>query len=205
MEQVSSWSNPLIRPVIWGTSCARFYAWYNANQDTSWTKNLPECPCSIMRGGRCRITVGGEIYYEQSGGSFPHIVNPDPTIWQDPSSSALWGPQLILGKLHPGAVYDMRTRPKPEYGGAGQQCTYDAKGHLITHGPGAGTADKVGPGSPGSHGDEDVEPFLWARECDGGTMGHCVDMYLQVRPPDSKNNCPKNPPVPPSPGKPNVR
>src|SRR5262249_46921829 len=54
-----------------------------------------------------------------------------------------------------------------------------------THGPGAGTPDFSSPeGSPNTHWDDDVLPYLWALELDGGTPGTHVNKYLEVRPPN---------------------
>jgi hypothetical protein len=125
------------------------------------------------------------------------VKNPDPTIWEDPIQWQLnlfrWPLNPFNPDYHPGAVYDMRSKKQAEYGGAGQQCTYDSNLRLITHGAGAGTPDKAAPGFFGSHYAEDVEPYEWALELDGGKPGKYVEMYLSVRPPNNANNCPINP------------
>ncbi len=71
------------------------------------------------------------------------------------------------------------------YDGAAQQCCYDSKGKLITHGPGAGTPDKADSGTNLSeHVKKDVFPFLW---CGGW------EKYNAVCPPYNGNNCKTNP------------
>lgn len=85
-------------------------------------------------------------------------------------------------------------RSKPSASKSSQQCCYDGKGKLITHGTGAGTPDKKAPGY--GHQAEDVVPYRWAVECDGGKPGENVAKYLDVRPPNNGNDCEKNPPEP---------
>jgi hypothetical protein len=97
----------------------------------------------------------------------------------------LWAQRniFLVTPYHPGAYYDLRS--KPDKDGHRQQCTYDNKGKLITHGPGAGTADM---GSTfGTHYDQDMKPFQWALELDGGKPGIYVQMYIRCRPIDKKN------------------
>jgi RHS repeat-associated protein len=168
----------------------KFMKWYDDNQDTSWVKVLPPCPCCIM--GRVWARKGSRDMTRFE--IVPGIVNPDTNVWDDPKSWQLTFFRIFVVDFHPGATYDMRTTDKPEYNGAGQQCTYDDKGNLITHGPGAGTADKGSASNRGAHMREDVDPFKWALELDGGKPGRYVDMYISRRPPDEKNKCHKNPP-----------
>jgi len=79
------------------------------------------------------------------------------------------------GAFHPGAHYEIRS--KKTYNGHAQQCAYNRDGSLITHGPGAGTPDHS-PAGTAAHIAEDVDPYLWALELDGGKHGKYVDMYL---------------------------
>lgn len=50
-----------------------------------------------------------------------------------------------IDKYHKGASESYRSYPpiKTKVGKSGQQCCYDSKGKLITHGSGAGTPDKI--------------------------------------------------------------
>lgn len=86
---------------------------------------------------------------------------------------------------------------KPSKNGAGQQCCYDETGKLITHGSGAGSADKVSPEKKkfgeGGHQRIDVDWADLAEELDGGSFGVNSQKYLEVRPANNKNKCPKNP------------
>ncbi|MGD0900923.1 MAG: hypothetical protein ABR915_24080 [Thermoguttaceae bacterium] len=114
----------------------------------------------------------------------------DHDVWY--RSGSFWWVQTFYFDYHPGAVYELRTKNPEKYGGSGEQCNYDAKGNLITNGPGAGTADKSGPGV--NHKQEDVYPFDWAYELDGNQyVGKYTNMYREVRPSNNKNNCTKNP------------
>lgn len=166
-----------------------FKAWYDkAKKDMAWIDKLPPCPCNIMKAVSCNYTYG---YGAMSGTITSYEPeNFDHDVWY--RSHSFWWVQTFYFDYHPGAGYELRTKDSKQYGGAGQQCNYDANGNLITHGPGAGTADRSGPG--GNHVEEDVNPFDWAYELDGNQYtGTYTDMYREVRPPDKKNNCPKNP------------
>jgi len=114
-------------------------------------------------------------------------------------------PDTFLEKYHPGASYDLRsTSRRRYYRGAGQQCTYDSNGKLITHGVGAGTADRVAPTGGvidalvGGHGSSDVQPAEWAWRLDkllgyAKGDGPYFKKYLEVRPINNGKKCPKNP------------
>ena len=91
-------------------------------------------------------------------------------------------------------------------GKPGQQCVYDGNGKLITHGPGAGTVDKAGPGASldGDHLRYDVEPYHWALELDGSdsknpdSSGEYYRKYMEKRPPNKGKDangkpCQENP------------
>ncbi len=163
----------------------KFMEWYNANKDTSWTAKLPVCPCKLP----LKTTRQGEplmIVFE--------FLNPDPKVWEDPSDTFIALFRRFWIDFHPGAVYDLRS--KPIEGGYGQQCTYDEHGKLIQDIPGCGTADKVSPGHDRrQHKDADVDPFIWAIELDGGApgkgwkVGDHVRKYFKVRPPGLGKGC----------------
>jgi hypothetical protein len=142
---------------------ARCYCkcWACAQTDSSWLGQLPACPCSIDDNGI--------------------IVNPDPSVWQDPKAPAC---------CHPGAVWCIRSKC-PWIMKPGQQCCYNILGQLITAGAGAGTPDIAGPCGPISwakHMDEDVQPW---RMCMKVNM---LDCYLHHRPPNNAQGCQCNPP-----------
>jgi len=59
-------------------------------------------------------------------------------------------------------------------------------------GPGAGTPD-WSPALTKLHDMEDVDPFKWAFKLDGEKYGNNVTKYIELRPPNNGNNCPKNP------------
>ena len=83
--------------------------------DTSWTDDLPDCPCSI-----------------------PMMFNlcPDPA-----GAGEGWTSPGLTG--HKGGSWEIRS--DPNYLGASQQCVYDAVGNLINEDSGAGTPDRFAP------------------------------------------------------------
>ncbi len=143
----------------------------------SWLDAIPNCPCNLTA---------------QPGGGF---ANPNPDLWQDPEPAS--------PTFHPGASHCIRQTPYARVNGkGGQQCCYDAAGHLITVGAGAGTPDIVAPGAwwPLSqvdpvdtldHWQEDVESFFACRDA------NMLDCYLRHRPPNNGKGCPCNPPTHP--------
>jgi hypothetical protein len=174
---------------LWRWKWRRFLRWYDKNQDTSWADELPACPCSVNKVVRYSKVVCSRD--ESPYVWVRHIVNPDPKTWDGPNRVGLWAQRWVPGitLYHPGAYYELRS--KPAENGARQQCCYDARGRLITHGPGAGTADKAS--SFWGHDQEDIGPFELAFDLDGRKYGYHVNLYLIVRPIDKKNKCPKNP------------
>ena len=101
-----------------------------------------------------------------------------------------------LHGYHLGAKVCMRSSRQAN--GAANQCCYDGEGALITHGEGAGSADRVSTGlfsyfGEQGHQGQDVFPADWAKECDGGIFGACSQRYLDFRPALNKNNCQRNP------------
>ncbi len=165
--------------------------WYNASKDTSWTKDLPECPCSLpKKTWTTKETHGCRDMMVTITKTHSEFRNPDPSVWENPTSFNLWIQQntLLFTDYHPGACYDLRSKPIK---GHRQQCTYDCNGKLITHGASAGTADFAA--STWAHIQTDMRPYDWAIQLDGGKPGKYVAMYLEVRPTDTKNKCPKNP------------
>jgi hypothetical protein len=174
----------------------QFMTWYQDEKkyldDTKWADKLPPCPCAL--------TAPKKVIQKPTRPPTAVEVAEPPNVqgfgspgegWEMPTTINLWAqrnlPGCIVKNYHPGAYFDLRS--KPDKDGHRQQCTYDINGKLITHGPGAGTADK----SADNHFKEDVDPFVWALELDGGQPGKFVDLYLEVRPIDKQNKCPKNP------------
>ncbi len=170
----------------------KFMDWYKNSDDPDFSK-LPSCPCTIKI---CQIP--GSPF----GGGQTVITVPSPFYVVDPSAYPWY-----LHKYHPGATYDVRSRGCPS-----QQCTYDKSGKLITHGPGAGTADSHQSGifgckhgrRPKGHTTHDTNPADWAMFLDGDASswpidhGGCFQMYIEKRPIDqgkdeNKNPCPRNP------------
>ena len=142
----------------------KFMEWYRANKDLSWIDSLPACPCCL----------------EHHNGTFL-------------SPGAGWG-RPVQNSLHPGSSVCIRT---DTYIGAGEQCCYDKDGRLITRGQGAGTPDKYAPSFFNLlwllHYMSDVEPFLLAKRLDERNGGvFFLQRYLELRPPQNKNNCPDN-------------
>ncbi len=142
----------------------KFMEWYRANKDLSWIDSLPACPCCL----------------EHHNGTFL-------------APGAGWG-RPVQNSLHPGSSVCIRT---DTYIGAGEQCCYDKDGRLITRGQGAGTPDKYAPSFFNLlwllHYMSDVEPFLLAKRLDERNGGvFFLQRYLELRPPQNKNNCPDN-------------
>ncbi len=101
-----------------------------------------------------------------------------------------------LHGYHIGAKVCMRSIRQSN--GSATQCCYDTSGKLITHGEGAGSADRVATGltsylGEDGHQGQDVHPADWARELDDGTFGGCSQEYLNLRPVLNRNNCARNP------------
>jgi RHS repeat-associated protein len=100
-----------------------------------------------------------------------------------------------LHGFHIGATLCMRSR---SIAGHANQCCYDECGKLITHGSGAGSADKSSTSSitgvPGHYLD-DVLPAEWARDLDGGSghWGCWSEAYLIRRPQVGATKCERNP------------
>ena len=140
-----------------------FMQWYNENEDLSWIKELPPCPC-------CLTVKGGKF-------SPPEDPNFKKTLSEKP-------------KEHPGAAVCIRSI---DVNGAGEQCCYDQKGKLITGGLGAGTPDRASGGFFSlDHGKKDGFPFYVAKFLDGVASTNYRELYLKRRPPQNKNNCEEN-------------
>ena len=140
-----------------------FMQWYNENEDLSWIKDLPPCPC-------CLTVKGGKF-------SPPEDPNFKKTLSEKP-------------KEHPGAAVCIRSI---DVNGAGEQCCYDQKGKLITGGLGAGTPDRASGGFFSlDHGKKDGFPFYVAKFLDGVASTNYRELYLKRRPPQNKNNCEEN-------------
>ena len=164
---------------------SRFLKWYEREQDTSWCKSLPDCPCKIIV-IKVGIRIGqNEIWVQRMP------VNPDRKIWNNPSQPR--------GGFHKAATWCMRS--KPTTSGTGQQCCYDERGKLITRGEGAGTADRSAP-FQGHHFDWDMDPAWLAKKLDekycGSEFCEFGEKYQNVRPINKGKNC-ENPPLNPPP------
>ncbi|MAF65408.1 MAG: hypothetical protein CMJ84_07105 [Planctomycetes bacterium] len=153
----------------------RFNTWTRyEKKDTSWRVGLPDCSCAI----RC---IG---WY-----------NPDIAVWDGPKNVT------FADTFHPGAVKELRSKV-PNASGAGQQCTYDELGRLITEKYGGGTEDrKIAPGIRGAiaqsvaeygHIGHDVNPFKLGYRLDGDTHGSNIDEYLVVRRINQGRGCAPN-------------
>jgi RHS repeat-associated protein len=165
-----------------------FDVWYEADkaEGTDWMKDLPPCPCCIDTHPCCSDLPDSAVWTD------PNKIKPFPVglgiIGIDPQHNKIDG--------HPEAVWEIRTKVKNS-SGAGNQCTYDGNGNLITGGYGAGSADKGffgGIWTSGQHIGYDVNPFMAAYWADGGTYGEHVDRYKKLRPSINKKDpeCPEN-------------
>jgi len=162
-------SNPLSKVDPTGQSAvaaACCTVWANNNRDTSWTEDLPDCPCNLA------LDSNRQPGYGRDPGQL------DPDTWGMPGDANQ--------QYHPGARWCVRSQAIPGID-AGQQCCYDQDGGLITHGDGAGTPDRRAPGdSPieaGPHFFSDVLPSEWCP----------TFIYHMYRPPNNGNDCDSNP------------
>jgi AMOP domain len=112
--------------------------------------------------------------------------SPDPKIWAEPANGS-------LTIYHPGAYNRIRTKAANATG-SGLQCCYDKQGRLITQRPGAGTPDHTQAGGAG-HILDDVVAFGVASFLDNyrTSFPNYVEKYIEARPPNNPNNCPRNP------------
>ena len=116
----------------------------------AWWKDLPKCPSRIC------IRKDGTP------------VNPDPSTWLSPKDPG------ANRDNHPGAVYEMRSKPVGHYS---NQCIYDSAGNLMTVQPSAGTVDFYSmPKHWWNHGLHDWYPFIYARGLNR------ISDYYSVRP-----------------------
>ena len=126
--------------------------------------NAPDCPCSIS----CKKDVCTSV-----GPTGPNIQTIDtvcaPNGWY---IAPPVGYPFYLERLHPGAVWDLRSNQVPR-----TQCTYDNDGKLITTGPGIGTVDETD--IRHGHLPIDVTPVDWIITLEGGklTEGCWFNMY----------------------------
>jgi RHS repeat-associated protein len=172
----------------------KFNDWHEEEKNNlDWIGDLPTCPCKLENDCRtvCRVSYGatmGAVIMRYETECF--WVNPDSDTWSEPENPNVWG------NFHPGAERCIRTKAT----GAGEQCCYDEDGNLITDGLGAGSADRSSPSNglwnnllqSSGHGAQDVTPFKWAQELDGGGFGENTKKYYEVRPANNKNNCSEN-------------
>ena len=137
------------------------------SRDLNWLKELPRCQsCLPERNGQ--------------------FLSPATSRWEVPEKV------YDADKFHPGAVWEVRTLQASK-SGAGNQCTYDKNGKIITSRYGCGTADRAQAtrsvflvvvnwiGDSGHIG-HDVTPFNLAYKLDGNTFGGNVSKYVDVRP-----------------------
>ena len=132
---------------------ARSYA-NQLNKDPGWKDALPDCPCTEAQAKASpkyeEASVGLKTYHPGAQSSYRSA---EPVTYQ----------HSALGEMH-----------------AGQQCTYDSHGNLITSGPGAGTPDSVSPESSSQgHFFKDVATH--------NALGH--QEYSQTWTPNQGNNC----------------
>ena len=101
----------------------------------AWWTSLPRCPSRLC------IRKDGTP------------ANPDALKWKQPERGG-----NILQRYHPGGVFEMRSVP---VNGHGNQCVYDANGHILVGPPSGGTVDWRTPGIdyPWGHGPHDVKTY----------------------------------------------
>jgi len=146
--------------------------------------NLPPCPCKLFS------ILSRPVYFGYCYLSVK-LWEVEEYDWQIPPGWYLSPPAgypLYLERLHPGAIWDLRSNQVPL-----SQCTYDASGDLITTGVGIGTVDEKGLG--GGHLPIDVHPVDWIIGLEGGKLkeGCWFNMYKRMRPLLNGNKCPRNP------------
>lgn len=162
-----------IKKSLMEDACEDFETWYQKEKDTSWTNDLPDCPCKLdmSKATMRNLWMPG---------------NPDPENFVGPTILNTIATRIF----HPGAKWDLRSKAGEKHG---QQCCYDKNGELITHGLGAGTADKINPSTDKSgHFKDDVKPFKLAQACDNDELGPATQKYIQVRPPNVGKGCKLN-------------
>lgn len=135
-----------------------FEEWLRIEQKLgSWWRTLPKCLSTIC------IDKKGKAH------------NPDNKIWTDPKRGG-----FILGKYHPGGVYEMRTSKSAAGTPHGNQCVYDQSGNLMENIPAAGSADLYGPSRSAAnfqlHQSHDVKPFELSEKLNR------IKDYYSVRP-----------------------
>jgi hypothetical protein len=141
-----------------------FLAWHRRElQDRGWVESLLADE---------RFVPPSQLWFGEHGFRRKPILPPG---WE-------WDNALALKVYHRGAKYGIRRR---HANGSGQQAVYDRCGRLITHGPSAGTPDKVSPRTSfRGHLREDVRPYKLARRLDRWCGGDWFRaLYLQARPP----------------------
>lgn len=170
----------------------------------SWTEGLPAVPNPLPHTAhsktvtKWKCTFLGFIWFLPQWRFTSYKVtvpleakplNPDSKVWTDPKSHSN---DDFTKKYHPGAVYELRSRPISN--GAGQQACYDAEFKLITTSPGWGSMDRASPCAKyfgtynlfnvRNHITNDVDPFNSAWLLDGEkTGGIHVAIYMTHRPP----------------------
>ena len=161
----------------------------NEKKDLSWIDKLPRCPTKLS----CRWAYRMITVVVNTGFvcSFQKKIfecsSPNPDLWTLTMNIIF---KCFSESGHPGGKYELRTVPKPEYKGTGNQCIYDGNGYLVSTHPTAGTVDKCSPDGKGiigcilGHRKEDVLPFKEAKALDEdcGGNGFYEQLYYTVRP-----------------------
>lgn len=93
-----------------------------SQRDQSWRDDLPDCPCSLD------ISDPDDPKKPKGPWKCPEVRDQGINTWEP---------------YHPKAKYQIRSKANGD--GAGQQCTYDESGNLITGGESSGTPDRVTP------------------------------------------------------------
>ena len=160
-------------------------------KDLTWLDKIPACPkklsCKEEEKSISIVYPNGSVCVTKVKGLFCN--SPDPSRWALTSDLLF---HCFSESGHPGGKYELRTIPKDEYGGAGNQCIYDESGNLVEMHPTAGTADKYSPGSgildgiirAPKHNLVDVRPFKEAQYLDRNCGGNGIyeQKYYTVRP-----------------------
>ena len=171
---------------------AAFKKWVEEeSKDLSWIDKLPACPkklsCRwVYRTITITINMGFVCSFQKK---IFECSSPDTGLWSLTRNIIF---KCFSESGHPGGEYELRTVPKPEYNGTGNQCIYDGNGELVSAHPTAGTVDKCSPDGPdlvnpdciAGHRKNDVIPFNEAKALDRdcGGQGLYEQLYYTVRP-----------------------
>jgi len=177
VDQPARW-RPVHRQLFFGGSKEnerKCRDWHRKEPDPTWASRLPACPPIIPIRCEHHFIIG------------PRLTVVDAKFEHD----SIFGCRFprCESKYHPGAAGCLRSVGKfpgegPDFKGNyhGQQCCYNAGGHLLTTIPAAGTADR----EEGKwtnfrdHQKHDVEPAEWC--CDAGEDNELCRLYYEKRP-----------------------